>query len=51
MRKYLKLLSNKIKMPFQFWSKAIRLKLQFALLQNWKGIFILLDNNFKYFLI
>ena len=28
MRKYLKLLSNKIKMPFQFWSKATRLKLQ-----------------------
>ena len=28
MRKYLKLLSNKIKMPFQFWSKAIILKLQ-----------------------
>ena len=28
MRKYLKSLSNKIKMPFQFWGKAIILKLQ-----------------------
>ena len=28
MSKYLKLLSNKIKMPFQLWSKAIMLKVQ-----------------------
>ena len=25
--------------------------LNIALLQNWKGIFILLDNDFKYFFI